>query len=196
MKTQGFTLIELLVVVAIISILAAIAVPNFLEAQTRAKVARVRSDLRTLATGVESYAVDNNRSPFDGAPGSDHFGWVNAQAQMTTPIAYLTSVLADVFQDSRLGESVRPGHTNFLNGPGNTHSFDYGTANWHDLSNNAGQRADWERNMGNSAWKLVSCGPDRTFDGPGSYYGFRELYDPTNGTLSTGDLVRSQRVGS
>ena len=57
---RGFTLIELLIVVAIIAILAAIAVPNFLEAQTRAKITRVKSDLRTLATGVESYMVDHN----------------------------------------------------------------------------------------------------------------------------------------
>ena len=58
---KAFTLIELLIVVAIIAILAAIAVPNFLEAQTRAKVSRVQSDLRTLATGIESYTVDNNK---------------------------------------------------------------------------------------------------------------------------------------
>ncbi|MCC5876390.1 MAG: prepilin-type N-terminal cleavage/methylation domain-containing protein, partial [Candidatus Sumerlaeia bacterium] len=59
----GFTLIELLIVVAIIAILAAIAVPNFLEAQTRAKVARVNSDLRSLATAIEAYRVDNNDYP-------------------------------------------------------------------------------------------------------------------------------------
>jgi prepilin-type N-terminal cleavage/methylation domain-containing protein len=62
-RVKGFTLIELLIVVAIIAILAAIAVPNFLEAQTRAKVSRVRSDLRTLATAMESYYVDCGAYP-------------------------------------------------------------------------------------------------------------------------------------
>src|SRR5437773_12166494 len=62
-ERNAFTLIELLIVVAIIAILAAIAVPNFLEAQTRAKVSRVKSDLRSYATAVESYTVDNNKVP-------------------------------------------------------------------------------------------------------------------------------------
>ncbi|NQU44909.1 prepilin-type N-terminal cleavage/methylation domain-containing protein, partial [bacterium] len=60
---RAFTLIELLIVVAIIAILAGIAVPNFLEAQVRAKVSKAKSDLRTVATGLEAYHVDNNRYP-------------------------------------------------------------------------------------------------------------------------------------
>lgn len=62
-KLRGFTLIELLIVVAIIAILAAIAVPNFLEAQVRAKVSRVRSDLRSISVAIESYSVDYNQYP-------------------------------------------------------------------------------------------------------------------------------------
>jgi prepilin-type N-terminal cleavage/methylation domain-containing protein len=60
---KGFTLIELLIVVAIIAILAAIAVPNFLEAQVRSKVSRVQADQRSMATALASYYVDNNGYP-------------------------------------------------------------------------------------------------------------------------------------
>ncbi len=62
-RITGFTLIELLIVVAIIAILAAIAVPNFLEAQIRSKVARVKADQRSLATALETYFIDNNSYP-------------------------------------------------------------------------------------------------------------------------------------
>jgi prepilin-type N-terminal cleavage/methylation domain-containing protein len=74
-RIKGFTLIELLIVVAIIAILAAIAVPNFLEAQTRAKVARVRSDLRTLATALEAYYIDAIGYPAQSSSWKDATTW-------------------------------------------------------------------------------------------------------------------------
>jgi len=63
-RKKGFTLIELLIVVAIIAILAAIAIPNFLSAQVRSKVSRAQSDMRTINTALESYYVDNNDYPY------------------------------------------------------------------------------------------------------------------------------------
>jgi type II secretion system protein G len=59
-REAGFTLIELLIVIAIIGILAAIAIPNLLNAVQRGKQKRSMSDMRTMATAVEAYAVDNN----------------------------------------------------------------------------------------------------------------------------------------
>lgn len=57
-KSKGFTLIELLVVVVIIGILAAIALPNFIGAQSKAKVSQVKSNMHTCQLAAESYATD------------------------------------------------------------------------------------------------------------------------------------------
>src|ERR1700741_2286369 len=62
-KAKGFTLIELLIVVAIIGIIAAIAIPNLLNAIDRGKQKRTMSDIRSVCTAVESYAVDTNIYP-------------------------------------------------------------------------------------------------------------------------------------
>ena len=96
----GFTLIELLIVVAIIGILAAIAVPNFLNAQTRAKLARVQSDLRAVALAADSYKIDHNAYPWPFVK-PQHL--LIGVWELTTPVAYLTSInLDDPFKPSRL----------------------------------------------------------------------------------------------
>jgi type II secretion system protein G len=63
LNKKGFTLIELLIVVAIIGIIAAIAIPNLLNAIQRGKQKRTMADMRAIATSVEAFAVDNNRYP-------------------------------------------------------------------------------------------------------------------------------------
>jgi type II secretion system protein G len=65
---KGFTLIELLIVVAIIGIIAAIAIPNLLNAIDRGKQKRTMADMRSIGTGVEAYAVDNNVYPTAATP--------------------------------------------------------------------------------------------------------------------------------
>ena len=60
---RGFTLIELLIVVAIIAILAAILIPNFLRARLQARISATKGNIKNIATALESYFVDNDTYP-------------------------------------------------------------------------------------------------------------------------------------
>ena len=197
---RGFTLIELLIVVAIIAILAAIAVPNFLEAQTRAKVSRMKADIRSMTTGIESYIVDNNRLGRTYRPTA---AWTRTMinGQFTTPIAYLTSIQQDVFNktatdviDNRVlvlwgANDKRDSANNYL---GQLDAVRGGTAaatffaNYPDFYNSTtGQYKDA------SAWLLFSLGPDQLYAVLKPAYPGRFVeYDPTNGTISDGDIIR------
>jgi type II secretion system protein G len=201
---RGFTLIELLIVVAIIAILAAIAVPNFLEAQTRAKVARVSSDMRSLRTAIESYVIDYNRYPETDA-GEDYPLAGAGPIRLTTPIAYMTSMPQSPFNEDKLGHPPgSPQHAVENNWPlyirailGNVSGT---TVSGTGIDSNYaldravylynGDQSDPRRLAG--SWALKSVGPNNA-DDRDSQQGFTpedaRVYDPTNGTLSAGDIM-------
>ncbi len=200
---KGFTLIELLIVVAIIAILAAIAIPNFLEAQTRSKTSRVKADMRSVATAIEAYMVDNNHFPFDYA--EDVLFPYYLHKGVTTPIAYMTDAarLRDAF-----GDKVESGDNNEVR-----RRFRYralgekwmcskaqgGLGLWSMDYNAIGMVTGREAH---GSWLLVSKGPWGKLNLPvGFADGNNETdwlwlpYDPTNGTRSPGEVMRSQKQG-
>lgn len=178
---KAFTLIELIIVVGIIAILSGIATSNVLEAQTRSKVSAARNDLRVLTTAIESYAVDHGRyMPASGT--GDCYMPPLAQPvsrrlyPLTTPVSYLGSVPRDKFQPKG---SVFGGSELY-------DTYDYVDAAATDKGSGL---------TSGGAWRVASAGPDmcQTFGG-------RTLdnieanargvdYDPTNGTVSAGDIV-------
>ncbi len=177
-KTDGFTLIELLIVVAIIAILSAIAVPNFLEAQTRAKVSRVHSDMRTIALALEAYNVDNRHYPNWTIYGSGINPTSRRLLPLTTPIGYMTSIPPeDPFRDRYEPEVYD--------------TYDYVDA---ESFFRDGEFMPSLRSRG-AEWRLCSPGPDlfNTYGGP-AYMNPEDNpgydYDATNGTTSKGDVVR------
>lgn len=185
MKLKAFTLIELLIVVAIIAILAAIAVPNFLEAQTRAKISRNKADMRATVTGVETYHIDNNLYPFPsdpfGAPIPPPFTvpWFETKipTSVTTPIAYLNTRFPDPYHPK---EAV-------LEDP----VYHLMVRDYAKRQNTEDQFNSYVKIFGASEtqtkYVMLGHGPDVDHDGPDN--SDPQIYDATNGTVSNGDIL-------
>lgn len=206
---RAFTLIELLVVVAIIGILAAIALPNFLRAMGKAKVSRCISDMRSLSIAMEAYHIDFNAYPPDsGLPGIpiDTYPWdaelkaagIGGRLELmclTSPIAYMSAHPGD------------PMHSEHQYGAGRKDAYAFsadkglwGVGPIHAAMKKSGRN-----------WIIISCGPDRDLDfdefrmNPGLLtdenlnlmLGKKHpvIYFPTNGLISSGDIPWLQGVG-
>ena len=198
---RAFTLIELLIVVAIIAILAAIAVPNFLEAQTRSKVSRAKSDMRTVATALESYRVDFSAYPEAqcGSSGPNYtcdgtYSTKNPRIvrllPLTTPVSYITSVPLDVFnqEESTLyaTKDARP----FIYSDRASYERFVPTA----LTGGGGgiYAILYRFEYPSAVWVMRSRGPvGGVGDGAsvGNQVRANDAYDPTNGTVSTGNIL-------
>jgi general secretion pathway protein G len=189
-KARGFTLVEVLIVVAVVAVLAAIAVPNFLDAQTRSKMSQVRTDQRSIAAALEAYCLDTGVFPpmsdigFDSLVSSPGFH-SREPSYLTTPVAYIPTLLYDPFlENSAFSNLTYPDETNvgkrycYLN----YHAFLLASPSSSNI------RTRYEEA---GSWLLLSVGPDATL-----YNGEERLYlnyDATNGTVSSGNIFYTQK---
>jgi prepilin-type N-terminal cleavage/methylation domain-containing protein len=214
MKHNAFTLIELLIVVAIIGILAAIAVPNFLNAQVRAKIARSYSDIRSISTAIEQLRLDRNVLPVDywdddttlgqdriknifngvGGKQNDRGGTTGVLAPLTSPIAYMSSIPQDPFamMNGKAVQGFNDTTSTLISAdqlPPITYLY---FDNEPEISGcDCGALAFGDPTKGNvpplkqGHYVLVAYGPDGRRNNPPGY-GFP--YSPTNGLISLGDI--------
>ena len=204
-RTKGFTLIELLIVVAIIAILAAIAIPNFIEAQVRSKVSRAKADMRSIATAIESYRVDHTNYPADRNAHTNAGRDLNDPvlalmvflSPITTPISYMSSIPTDPFQNRWLGAAAAESTV--------MKQFAYWSESWRDIMWGFNENVKAHGFLSGKVWSLTSIGPDSfPSSGPHGIFGievFAHLtanansnaagfYDSTNGSKSGGDICR------
>ncbi len=210
-RRTGFTLIELMIVVAVVAVLAALAIPNYLEAQTRSKVSAAKSNLVVVRNALEAYHVDNNAyPPVRPRIPEDPFALLadHQLGPLTTPLAYVSpTAFRDPFgylqprESGGGGGSASRSRTSgypIFGDPNPHQSLMY----FHYLSQSV--RLNYPAFAIHGAG-IVSIGPDLR-DSLGGYRPFppaffhREfyfteiqhpldtVYDPTNGTISEGDI--------
>ncbi len=201
---RGFTLVELVLVLAVIAILAALAMVNYQRAVTRARVSATLSNIRTMMTAMESYRIDHGVYPTPIVSlWDDPLGVVSSSAMsaLTTPIAYASqAAFSDPFGSTKIEGALDqrdmfglPVQT--FNAQKSMLVFSYP---------NVSMIVNRPR-MDRDGYAIVSVGPDskdsfivyypfpRLLPTSASAYGVNSIqdtvYDPSNGTISPGDLA-------
>ena len=180
-RTQvGFTLIELLIVIAIILILIAIALPNFLEAQIRARVTKAKGEIRSLGQAMEAYYLDWKFYPCE----SEHNILERPRLEagllwLTSPIAYISFLPEDPFAARGIKEtSLITYETGGIEYDPQLLGCSPCLVTWAIFT----RGPDGDEGAGSG---ISSADPHNTpSPGQGSVY----TYNPTNGTRSAGDI--------
>lgn len=209
--SDGFTLIELLIVIAIILILIAIALPNFLEAQIRAKVTKSEAEIRSLGIAIESFRIDHRTLLVDFWDEGDIVAIQRLQrwnfcspnnfddavrnqrcilGNLTTPAAYIQEI-----PDDPLFGTVHNTSQRLVEALAGTYFYGDNdeeiAGDDHNFQGLQSPRAEFLglRPMRSGDWVLMGVGPDSTAEETEDARRRGIPYAPTNGTRSRGDIV-------
>lgn len=164
-------IVTIVVVLAIAILFAVIVAPDFFSAHSRSKVGITKAELRSCATALESYYIDNNVYP---PPDYDNQHQPIVPHILTTPVAYMTKLPYDIFADN---EKER-----FQYFAGEIESEDTSKPYWIIAGLGPDQKMDIDVTRYNPQYPIW-----------GKSYIDSKSYDPTNGTTSQGDIWRTSQ---